>query len=65
MAAEEAEEAVAVEVLGGRGKGKRGRRSESSEMGRRRLSWRRSRTSAMDFTLDFWGFGQWGRRAFI
>ena len=33
---------------GGSGRGKRGRRSEISGRGRRRLSWRRSRTTAME-----------------
>ena len=46
-AADVAAEVLVVAVVGGRGRGKRGRWSECSGIGRRRLSWRRSLTSAI------------------
>ena len=47
-AADVAVEVLVVVVVGGRGKGKRGRWLERSGIGRRRLSWQHSLTSAME-----------------
>ena len=64
-AADVAVEVLVVVVVGGRGKGKRGRWSERFRIRRRRLSWRRSLTSAMEIQIreidglgDRW-MGRW------